>query len=301
MISCNVFYCSLKCINSRNVVISKQFLPFPLVYAFFRQVCPQSHLAKSLLLNAAFSTWRFSNVLAQTLLMSEYHSNKTNRYRWWNQHRVLAINREYTGALLEISIKQINRFPAWNCSTISERSIKQQASIKQNQSFPWTKLLHDLRAINKTTSNLHRICMKCRIWSAWRGTVTSVSHRRASKGQSWKRWQKQYNRMSQSNQSGSWTKYEDLGTVHTSCFCSTQARQKHDKSTMSESKFWIRFGRAIKFVTRLDTTWTIKFDCGLHHIWLPKKCIMASCIRTYILYTNIHSWLNLPIGVFQEQ
>ena len=29
-------------------------------------------------------------------------------------------------------------------------------------------------------------------------------------------------------------------TVHTSCFCSTWARQKHDKSTMSESKFWIR-------------------------------------------------------------
>ena len=127
MISCNVFYCSLKCINSRNVVISKQFLPFPLVYAFFRKVCPQSHLAKSLLLNAAFSTWRFSNVLAQTLLLSEYHSNKTNRYRWRNQHRVLAINREYTGALLEIS-------------------------IKQNQSFPSMKLLHDQRAINKTTS-----------------------------------------------------------------------------------------------------------------------------------------------------
>jgi len=44
---------------------------------------------------------------------------------------------------------------------ISDQSIKQQASIKQNQSFPWTKLLHDLWAINKTTSNLPRICMKC--------------------------------------------------------------------------------------------------------------------------------------------
>ena len=43
---------------------------------------------------------------------------------------------EYTGMLLEIS-------------------------IKQNQSFPWMKLLHDLRAINNTTSNLPRICMKC--------------------------------------------------------------------------------------------------------------------------------------------
>ena len=77
-----------------------------------------------------------------------------------------------------------NRFPARDCSTISEQSIKQQASIKQNQSFPWMKLLHDLRGINKKTSNLPRICTNCRIWSAWPGTVTSVSHRCASKGQS---------------------------------------------------------------------------------------------------------------------
>ena len=126
-VSRNVLYCSLKCMNSWNVVISKQYFPFPLVYAFFWQVCPQSHLAGSLLLNAAFSTLRFSNVLAQTVLVSEYHSNKINRYHWWNQQRVWAINTEYTGMLLEIS-------------------------IKQNQSFPCTKLLHDQRTIHKTTS-----------------------------------------------------------------------------------------------------------------------------------------------------
>ena len=126
-VSRNVVYCSLKCMNSRNIVISKQYFPFPLVYVFFRQVGPQSHLARSLLLNAAFSTWCFSNVIAQTLLVSEYHSNKIDRYRWWNQLRVWAINTEYTGTLLEIS-------------------------IKQNQSFPCTKLLHDQRTINKTTS-----------------------------------------------------------------------------------------------------------------------------------------------------
>ena len=100
---------------------------FLLYTRFFRQVCLQSHLARSLLLNAAFSTWHFSNVLAQTLLLSKYHSNKTNCYHWRNQHRVRAINTEYTGALQEIS-------------------------ITQNQSFPCTKLLHDQRAINKTTS-----------------------------------------------------------------------------------------------------------------------------------------------------
>ena len=78
-----------------------------------------------------FSDMAFSNVQAQTLvqtvLLSEYHSNKTNCYHWQNQHRVRTINTEYTGALIEIS-------------------------IKQNQSFPRTKLLHDQRAINKTTS-----------------------------------------------------------------------------------------------------------------------------------------------------
>ena len=128
MVSRNVLYCSLKCMNSRNVVISKQYFPSPLVYTFFQQVCPQSHLVRSLLLNAAFSTWCFSNVPAQTLLVSEYYSNKINCYCWWNQHRVWLINTEYKGTLLEIS-------------------------IKQNQSFPCTKLLHDQRAINKTSIN----------------------------------------------------------------------------------------------------------------------------------------------------
>ena len=75
----------------------------------------------------------FSNVLAltlaQTLFLWEYHSNKTNRYHWRNPHRVQAINTEYTGALSPLEI-----------------------SIKQNQSFPCTKLLQDQWAINKTTS-----------------------------------------------------------------------------------------------------------------------------------------------------
>ena len=38
--SCNALYCSLKCMTSRNVVISKQYLPFPLVYAFFLASLP---------------------------------------------------------------------------------------------------------------------------------------------------------------------------------------------------------------------------------------------------------------------
>jgi len=61
-------------------------------------------------LKCRFFYMAFSNILAQTLaqtlLLSEYHSNKTNRYCWWNKHRVQAINTEYTGTLLENYINQ---------------------------------------------------------------------------------------------------------------------------------------------------------------------------------------------------
>ena len=156
-VSCNALYCSLICMNSRNVVISKQYLPLPLVYAFFSASLPaiasgEKPSAKCRFFDMAFFqrtstdtiTVKISFKQNQLLPLTKSIQNTQARYKKYQSNKT-------------------NRFPARDCSTISEQSIKQQASIKQNQSFPWMKLLHDLRGINKKTSNLPRICTKCRI------------------------------------------------------------------------------------------------------------------------------------------
>ena len=169
------------------------------------------------------------------------------------------------------------------------------------------KLLHDLRAINNTTSNLPRICMKCVTrsrdkepwWAFHTDALQKANHKSGGKSSTigchkvTNQGAEQKNKIWRFRHSSYVMLLFDKRTA--------EARQKHGRSTMSESKSWIWFSRAITFVPRLDTTWTIKFDCGLHHICLPKKCIMASCIQTYIRFTNIHSLLNLPIGALQEQ
>ena len=99
-------------------------------------------------------------------------------------------------------------------------------------------------------------------------------------------------------------KYEDLGTVHTSCFCSTKAPQKQDKSTAEARCLHqsFEFGLVERSSLLLDlilgeqlssTVVCIIYGCQRSASW-RHVYKHTFCIQTYIL-----DWTS-PLGLFRN-